>query len=917
MKRIFLVLFCLLALPVMASHIVGGEFELIYLSKNNYRLNLIYYFDLKNNTFNGDDPENAQPELSEPTITVGIFRKSDNAFIRYVVLTFVSRTHVSYTQPDCSHGEIKTDKLLYSADIVLEDENFSDPSGYYVAWQRCCRNYNIINIVSDEPAPGQIDFPDAAGQTFYLEFPPVVKNGKPFVNSTPRLFPPLNDYACPGKLYYADFAGTDDDGDSLVYSLSVPLSTPTSEASPATQPGPYPDVKWQSPFSFTNITGGKPDLKISKDGFLTVTPKTQGLFVFAVKCEEYRKRKKIGEVRRDFQMLVVDGCSVSAPPKILGKKLADATFTYDNVMNVSFAGTVDNEDRCIQVRVSDPDALRADNNFQENISIRAIALNFKKDISDILPEVTTATLHNNETKTFQICFDNCPPIEGPFQIGIVAYDDACSLPLSDTLKVNVTIDPPANNNAKFTSVNSQPAADVNKTVQPGVEDQLTWEIEATDADGDLMDIFMFSDDGFNMADYGMSLIVHPQIGNAIQATFTWDPKCKVYDFSDRTEFRFSLLVEDEDQCDFDHPDILSFDLKIKLLGDNKPIISTDLAPDEVQSGVTRKIYETLAFNVFGNDVDGDELQLTMQGIDFDPTEYNVGFNLLGNNQPDASSNPVAANFNWLLSCDQIDLRKRSKFDFRFIVIDNKNYCKYYRADTLVVEVIALPPDNSKPIITVTNINPELPFENNHQTLEVDQHIALALTATDKNINPQDRIKIQLTEATGNVSPSGYAFTPAEGIAFAETTFLWNPECSIFKNGSFENNYTFSFSVTDDRCLNTKADTVDVTFTIKDKDAGTAQFIPPNFFTPNGDSKNDFFAMVKEDPDTHELMNILPIDNCAGRFVKIDILNRWGRVVYTSGDRNFRWYPGNEASGIYFYTLKYSDKDYKGSITVRD
>ena len=33
--------------------------------------------------------------------------------------------------------------------------------------------------------------------------------------------------------------------------------------------------------------------------------------------------------------------------------------------------------------------------------------------------------------------------KGPFVVGIVAYDDACSLPLSDTLRITVNIDTPA------------------------------------------------------------------------------------------------------------------------------------------------------------------------------------------------------------------------------------------------------------------------------------------------------------------------------------------------------------------------------------------------------------------------------------------------------------------------------------------
>ncbi len=117
-------------------------------------------------------------------------------------------------------------------DPILSDSRFNDPQGYYIVWERCCRNYAITNIYSENPDVSS----RAAGQTFYLEFPPVVKNGQPFYNSSPRLFPPLNDYACPRKPYYVDFAGIDDDGDSLVYSLVTPLTTHSILALPPLQP---------------------------------------------------------------------------------------------------------------------------------------------------------------------------------------------------------------------------------------------------------------------------------------------------------------------------------------------------------------------------------------------------------------------------------------------------------------------------------------------------------------------------------------------------------------------------------------------------------------------------------------------------------------------------------------------------------
>ncbi len=277
-------------------------------------------------------------------------------------------------------------------------------------WERCCRNYAITNIISRQPEAGAIIDPNAAGQTFYLEFPPVVKNGKPFINSTPHLFPPLSDYACPRKVYYADFAGTDVDGDSLAYSLVTPLNTHTAQPVPADgpSPAPYPEVRWQTGFSFNNIMMGAPDLKISKSGFLTVTPTVQGLFVFAVKCEEFRNKVKISEVRRDFQLLVVESCPRAVAPQILGKKITDTNFTYDNTMNVTFAGGIADTDRCINVRVSDADSQSADDNFTENVTIKAIPIGFGGDVSGILPAETHAVLTNGSTADFSICFDKCP-----------------------------------------------------------------------------------------------------------------------------------------------------------------------------------------------------------------------------------------------------------------------------------------------------------------------------------------------------------------------------------------------------------------------------------------------------------------------------------------------------------------------------
>jgi hypothetical protein len=708
-----------------------------------------------------------------------------------------------------------------------------------------------------------------------------------------------------------DFAGVDDDGDSLVYSLVTPLSTHSIDPFPPLLPGPYPLVQWKPPFSPTNILGGAPDLKISDEGFLTATPTQQGLYVFAVKCEEFRDGEKIGEVRRDFQMLVVDVCPQAEPPQILGKKLTDASFTHDETMSVTFANTVTDTDRCIEVEVSDPDASKLDDNFTERIRIKAIPIGFKKDVRGILPAVTSATLVNGSTKTFQICFDKCPYVNGPFQVGIVAYDDACSLPLFDTLKVTVNIQPPANSNAYFTTPN------VDELVNEG--DKKIYPIAGKDDDGDQLIVGVIVN-GFKAEDVGMKIVEVKNENGEYEGYLEWDTRCDVYDFSKKTEFDIQLLLEDVDECNITSPDIMTFKLRVKLPGNGDPVIDSNLTPDLFErtvGGLKRKVNESLTFNVTGKDPDQDYLVLGVKGIGFDVEDYEVSF-------PTATGNgTVTSPFKWNIFCDNVDLEHKSEFTFEFIVVDNANKCRLYKADTLDVTVKLSPPDNFGPDLIIASLNPDLQMVNNGISIELGQQITLGLSGTDPDMTPQpDWLRLNLIEVTGTAEPDGYIFAPAEARGSVSTTFTWKPECSLFSNinvadpdAEWENTFTFTFNLVDDRCWNQKGDTVAVDITVRDVERNDDDFMPPNIITPNGDRLNDYFAMIKIDESTGEVRNILPRDNCTGYFEGITIYNRWGRQVYKSTDREFKWYADGEAAGEYYYLIKYTDTEYKGIISV--
>lgn len=896
MKKLLLALFCLLTFPVAASHIVGGEFELIHLPTGtfSYRINLILYFD----------ENNGSQDAKDQKIQASIYRKRDNAFMRVVDFSGFDSQPVAYTQPACSTGGIRTSKLTYTTTLTLPSTQYGDAEGYYIIWERCCRNYAITNIISQDPNAGG----QGAGQTFYLEFPPVVKNGQPFINSSPRLFPPLNDYACPNKPYYVDFAGVDDDGDLLVYSLVTPLSTHSAEPLPASAPAPYPLVQWLSPFNSTNILNGIPDLKISADGFLTATPPQlgQGLYVFAVKCEEFRSGVKIGEVRRDFQLKVLDMCGAAEPPQILGRKLTDPSFTYDGTMSITFASGMNDADRCVQVEVSDPDALRAQDGMRESVTIKAIPIGFKKDISGILPAVTSTTLLNGSTEIFSICFDECPYVDGPFQIGIVAYDDACSQPLTDTLKVMVNIQRPSNQKPYFTT------ADVTDTFKE--DEEKTWQVSGVDADGDgVLLIDNIITDGFDPAAFGIGFVLEKRTDKEYEAKVTWNTHCNGFDFADKTSFDMKVVIKDTDKCRLHKYDTMTFNLNVTRPGAD-PIIDSDLTPDpqERDLTITKKMFETLSFNVKGTQSENHFLVVGGDGQDFTFSKYDMTFPSIDGN------GTVSSLFQWPINCDKVDLKTKDVFDLQFILVDDRSKCKIYKADTLDVHVTVLPTNNVKPRLTVSNADMKVPFIDNALSVEIGQQISLDLNGTDFN-NPPAALVIDLVDASGNVAPEGYEFISAGGNGHAQAQFIWQPDCAIFKDGVYTNNYVFLFSVANQRCFDVKGDTSIVSISIHDIEREETDFIPPNFVSPNDDTKNEFFAMMmkkNEGDEDGELVSILPKDNCASRFVDISIYNRWGKEVFSSDNRDFKWFPKGEAAGVYFYYLHFSDKVYKGSVSVR-
>jgi hypothetical protein len=285
--------------------------------------------------------------------------------------------------------------------------------------------------------------------------------------------------------------------------------------------------------------------------------------------------------------------------------------------------------------------------------------------------------------------------------------------------------------------------------------------------------------------------------------------------------------------------------------------------------------------------------------------------------PDASANgTVSSVFRWDLSCDNLDLEKRSEFNIGFVAVDSTGKCRVRQIDSLVVKVRILKPSNSPPRLSIVNLGSTVSYENGNAVVAPGQKLSLQLNVSDSDTAPKDQLSVDLIGSGGDEAPEGWVFEPAAGPSVLSSVFTWEPQCSIFKGDVYENDFYFDFRYTDDRCLTAVADTIRVNVKVKDIETLGLQTDPANVFTPNSDGFNDYYSMERRD-ESGNLVNILPPDNCRGTFQNIRIYNRWGRAVFSSTDRNFKWLGLNEAAGVYYYQVVYTNREFKGTVSLRD
>lgn len=293
-----------------ATHIVGGEIYYDNLGAGNYKIHMKVYRDC----LNGIPPFDGFPDSGGNIIPAyfTIYDASGNVVLssNFTPLSYIT-VPPSNNSPcaPASAGSACVEEALYETTVNLPPL----AGGYYIVYQRCCRNGTILNLIN----------PGGVGATYWEHIPgPEVVA----VNHSPRFTkrPPI--YICNGLPIAFDHSATDPDGDSLVYSLCTPfngldaccpaLVSPVSGSSQCTNPPsscptvntppPYISVPFISPYSSSYPMASNPAVNInSVTGFLDGVPNILGQWVMGVCVSEYRHGQLIGVHHRDFQFNVI------------------------------------------------------------------------------------------------------------------------------------------------------------------------------------------------------------------------------------------------------------------------------------------------------------------------------------------------------------------------------------------------------------------------------------------------------------------------------------------------------------------------------------------------------------------------------------------------------------------------------------
>jgi CHU_C Type IX secretion signal domain len=500
-RLLFLLFFTAFAGPAFADHLIGTDWQMQSLGGGRFQVRLTLY----------TDPGAGNPNaLGDPTVTLASYERGGSGSDRLVEVFTISRISsglLAGGSPACAFANRPIRAIGYEATLTLAPSQYTSANGYYLAWERCCRNQLVTNLSSAQ----------STGLVAVLRFP-AVATANQLPNSAPQLVAaPPSVALCVDEATELNLAATDADGDSLAYALVAPLAGNTSQAAPiisVPNPAPYLPVRYVMGFSATQPLIGTVALD-ARTGTLRCRPTQPGTYALAVQVSEYRARRKIGENRRDFELTVAN-CPANAAPTLTRVTPPDTVLITGGA------------DRCLAVFATDADS-------GQTLTVRAL------DGTSVAISPTSFLVTDTAApQEVQVCWLDCAQ-PSRSRLTLIVTDDGCRASRPDTLRIPVRIVPAPNLAPRIQLLPAPPTAPL--TVMAGQE--ISFEVAVSDPDAGARDLFTLALNVSGSAALSGALRADPPTGTSpFRTTVRWTPPCTAARAPDAAPYRIQLQVID-------------------------------------------------------------------------------------------------------------------------------------------------------------------------------------------------------------------------------------------------------------------------------------------------------------------------------------------------------------------------------------
>ena len=303
MKKWFLILLVSVCFSTAhASHISGGEMYYTYLGKSPTNTNKLRYaitlLLFKDTTVTGPTVATLSSNYN-----ISIYRGDNNTLVGNYVMSRKSYDFMKLSTYDKCLSSFPRVEFAVSAYEVVVDLD-PNASGYFASHSQCCRVSGVLNMNSN-----------SVGISYWVKIPGSDSN--PFApdNSSATFLKKDTILVCVSSPLQLDFSAVDPDKDSLVYSFApgyIGAGPPPNQLPIQSDTPPFATVSYFGGFSFNRPFGNTSTQINAKTGLVTgIAPAITGIYLLAVRVEEYRKGVKISEHQKEFQVKV-ENCSITA-----------------------------------------------------------------------------------------------------------------------------------------------------------------------------------------------------------------------------------------------------------------------------------------------------------------------------------------------------------------------------------------------------------------------------------------------------------------------------------------------------------------------------------------------------------------------------------------------------------------------------